>query len=492
MYRAPSRRVQIAKRLTSIFVGILIIVSGVAVLTAITLGYGFNKEKGRLERGGILQVSSKPSGAKLTVNGQPHFPGANTKIVSEAGDYALVIDKDGYRSWQKTVPIQAGNITWVMYPRLIPKKININKIADLSDDLIDGLPSGSSKRYAFLKSSDPLSISIANLDTEEVKFSQVNIPADIYEAPAEEDPNDTFSLELWSGDERLILLKHVYGDKKEEWLLINREKPKESINLTKMLGANLTKVVFGNNSGTQLYSIVDGAIRLVDVSDQTISRPLVEHAHSFSLFEDYVLFVSEPTEQKTQQVGYMRKDFKQPRVVEAVPYDGSHPARFDMGRYYDKYYFLVANGRQATLTRTNTLPHTSDAQIERKIVKNYHLSQPITSAHITDNGQFATIQDGWSFATYNLEINQLSSTQFQPREGQKPQKLRYLDRYLLWAELDGQLRTYEFDGANQNTIMPVVARFGATLSPSGKYIYGVRQIDGEYQLVRAQFLGIKP
>ncbi len=476
------------------FVSSLAVVIGVVILAAITLGYSFNSEEGRLERGGILQINSKPSGAKLTINGQRHPSNTPAKIVSEAGDYALEIEKEGYRTWQKTAPIQAGNITWVMYPRLIPQKISPVRVADLPDTLADGLPSGSSKRYAFLKSADSPATLIANLDSEEVQLKEFTLPPDIYEKPTKDHPKSTFSLKLWSADERLVLLRHVYADNKEEWLLLNRDKPKDSFNITKMFGVAMTDVVFANNSGSQLYAIVDGAVRLIDISSQTISRPLVENAQSYSLSGDYIVFVSKPTKQNKQQLGYMHKEFKEPYIIDTVPYDGSHSAQFDMGKYYDTYYYLVTNGRTATLTRSNALPHTysTEASFKRLAVKTYQLDRPIRVAHITDNGQFATIQDGWSFATYNLEVGQLATTDFQTDTQQKPQKLRYLDRYLLWAERDGYLRTYEFDGANQHSIMPIEARFDATLSPSGKYLYGVRNANDTYQLIRVQLLGIKP
>lgn len=492
MYHAPSRKVQLFKRFVTVIISATIVIAGVSILTAITLGYRFNRENGHIERGGILQLSSKPTGANITVNGQPHPTTTSAKIVSDPGDYALQLERDGYRTWQKTVPIQAGNITWVMYPRLIPQKLPVTNVAELPATLAGALPSGSSKRYAFLQKADTPTISTANLDSEEVKLTSSSIPADVYTQPTAEAPKNVFSLKLWSGDERSMLVRHVFADNQEEWLLVYPEKPEDSINLTKLFGVQLKDVVFGSHNGSRMYALVDGAVRLLDVGNGTISRPLVEKVHDYTLFEDYILFVSQPTEQKTQQVGYTHKDFTQPRVVEAVPYDGEHAAKFDIGKYYDNYYFLITQGKQATLSRSSNLPTNPTAELERKKVKSFELEKPVTTAHITDNGQFATIQDGWSFATFNLEVQQLATTDFQPESAQKAQKLRYLDRYLLWAERDGNLRTFEFDGANQHNIMPVEPQFDATLSPSGKYLYGVRKTDKGYTLSRVQLLDITP
>lgn len=469
----------------------IVVIIGVIILVGITLGYSFNQRKGHLEQGGILQVSSRPAGAKLMINGHPHPSNTPAKIVSEPGDYSLQIERDGYRPWQKTAPIQAGNITWVMYPRLIPRVLTQKKVLELPTTVADGLSSGSSKRYAFLTEPGSADMSIANLDSEDVKLRSVSVPSDIYTTSQDEKPVvGTFKIELWSGDEKQILLSHRYGNNQEEWLLINHEKPEESINLTKKFGVNMTDVIFANNAGSKLYALVDQAVRLIDIDAETLSRPLVEKVHSFSLYADYVLFVSLPTDQKTQQIGYVRKDFKQPRVVEAVPFDGENHAQFSIGKYYDKYYFLITHGKQAVLTQSKELPEKSTTVLNRSKVKTYNLSKPITSARITDNGQFATIQDGWSFATYDLEVNRLATTEFQSDTASKPQELRYLDRYLLWAEKDGYLRTYEFDGANQHNILPMNPEFGATLSPTGKYLYAVQESGTKRHLVRVQLLDI--
>ena len=474
------------------FISAAVVVTGVTILTAITLGYRFSQEGGSIERGGILQVSSQPTGASLSVNGLPHpanLVGTSAKIVSDPGDYALKLELNGYRPWQKTVPIQAGNITWVMYPRLIPESLPVTEVVDLPSTLAGGLPSGSSKRFAFLEKATAPHFVTANLDSEDVQLTKVTIPEDVYTTP--KSGESKFSLELWSGDERWVLVRHVFGDGQEEWLRIGVERPENSVNLTQLFGVEMTEVVFGAHNGSRLYALVDDAVRSLEVGPGTISRPLVQKVESYSLYDDYILFVSQPTEQQTQQVGYTKRDFDQPRVVEAVPYDGENSAKFDVGEYYSNYYFLITQGSNATLTRSTSLPSSPTAKLERQAVKTFELERPITTAHITDNGQFATVQDGWSFATYNLEVRQLATTDFQSETAQKPQKLRYLDRYLLWSERDGNLRTVEFDGANQHNIMPIEARFDATLSPSGKYLYGVQATDdGGYSLSRVQLLDL--
>lgn len=493
MYHMPSRKVRILKRIAVILITWVVVLSGVILLTALTLGYGFNRKEGRVEQNGILQIGTKPSGARITINGSPFSSNTPAKLVSTPGEYELNVTRDGYQPWQKTVPIQAGGITWATYARLVPENLTPQPVADLPPTLAGGLPSGSGKRYAFLTDAHSPALQIAALDSDTVKISKAVLPAEFYEHSPEAREHSRFKLVLWSGNEQKVLLKHTYGaGKTTEWIIVDYENPKKSVNLTKLTGVSLNEVVFANSDGSRLYAMVNDAVRLIDVSDQTISRPLVEKVESFRVFGDgYIVFVTQPNEQHTQQVGYVRRDFKQPRVVEAVPYDGKNPVQFDIGKHYDTYYFLLSTGKKATLSSGKSLSEDATTPLKRKPVTAFELERPITTVNVTDNGQLAMAQDGRSFGTYNLETKRYYATDFKQADTDKPQKLRHLDTYLLWGMYKDSLRTYEFDGANQHDIMKLEATFDATFSPSGKYLYGVQKTEAGYQLARVQFLDLQ-
>lgn len=492
MYHAPPRNVRLRRKIGFLLLTWIIVIGGVILLTALTLGYGFDRENGQLEQSGILQIGSRPGNAKVTLNDQPLSSSTPAKVVSSPGDYAIRLEQSGYRTWQKTVPIKAGGLTWATYPRLIPEDLSSRSVLTLPETLSDALPSPSSKYYAFLPVASDPRITIATINSDKVTESEIKVPSDTVTKPDPQHPNSTYAIELWSGDEQKILLSHTYGaDNTVEWILLDRTNPEESQNLSRLFAVAMKEVTFANDDGSRLYALVDGAVRLLNVSNETLGRPLVEKVAEYELFEDnYIFFVSEPTEQETQQIGYVRDDYKKPRVIDVVPYDGENSALFSVGKFYDKYYFLTAHGKEATLSKSNSLSGDNSTSLKRTLVTSMQLERPITDAHITRGGQFATIQDGRSFTTHNLETGQTTPTELLAAKDGAAQKLRYLETQLLWAEHDGKLRTYEFDGANQHDIMPIEARFSATFSPQGKYLYGVQKSDEGYELVRMQFLDL--
>lgn len=470
------------------------VVVGVAILTATTLGYRFNRSDGSIEQGGILQLGSKPTGASVTINDTPFGSLTTTKLVSQPGDYKVTMDRAGYRQWHKTVPIQSGNITWVTYPRLIPNDLTPQKTISFAGTAKSAVSSGSSKRYAILP--DPVSprAAVAMLDTETVIAQEYTLPDDKYTHASEEHPHSEFTVTKWTSDEKKLLLKHMYGDNQSEWILLNLDRPDESININRTLGLdNIIQPIFSKSDGSEIYALVDGAVRVLDLGKETVSRPLIENAVDFRLWsDDFVLFVAAGDEPHTQNIGYVKKSYKHPHVIKTVPHDGKTNAGFDMGKYYDKYYYLVSYGNQAELFMTSAKPDDSDKEVPLKSQKKFTMQSNITTINVTDSGQFSTVQDGSSFATYNLETNQFHQTPLADGSTPLPQKLEYLDGYLLWGLRDGKLRTYEFDGANQHDIMPLLPELDATLSPSGKYLYAFARDGDNIVLNRVQLLDIKP
>lgn len=488
MYHFPPRNVLIARKLLAWFVSWVAVIVGVVVVTALTLGYGYNENDHRIERGGIMQLDSKPSGASITVNGIPYSSNTPTKLVSSPADYAIKMEKPGYRTWQKTVPIQAGNITWQTYPRLFPQKIESNSVASF-DNLSSALSSSGSKYYAFLEQADSSTITLAPLDSSQIEIRRIVIPTEITETPEADKQSSSFQLFLWSGNQKYLLLKHNYtvNNKKQlDWILVNIADPTASVNINDSYGIQPDDIIFGDNDGGELVVLIDGVVRWVNLGNQTLSRPLVQNVNNLRLYGDkYIFFISNPLPDKTQQIGYVRNGFSQPIMVTTVPYDGSNTGYVDVDQYFDDKYLLVSYGKRADLSIMSGFNGSQNDQIKLKPVASLITPHAVKELDITDNGQYATIQDGYNLAVYDLELNKKYITVI-TSDSAEPQILQHLDTFLYWGHNDGLMRTYEFDGANQHNLMPFNPRFKATFSPSGKYLYSVVNKDGKYHLQRVQ------
>lgn len=467
----------------------IIIAIGVGLLSAWMLGYSFNREQGAIEQGGILQIGTKPSSAKVTINGVSQIRTTNYKYVGPAGDYALELSRAGYRSWQKTVPILPGRITWSTYARLIPEKIEADPVVEVASTLVDAMPSGSGAYYALLHSEEGLpSMSIVRIDGEEVEETPKEIPTNII-SEGDEGAAHSYEIVAWSGDERRILLQHDFGED-TEWIVIDRRNPEDSINASTLLGLNnIEDVMFANNDGRSLYGVVDGGLRVLSLDRGSISRPYASNVESYSMAaSNYITYVTEPNEEGMQDVGYTKTSFDEPVVLRSIESVPGAEVLVTMDDYFDTWHVLIGQGREAVLYSTPRLPSSPKGSIALTHVEDLTLGSQVTDMRFSANGQLAIVEDGYSFAAYNLEIKQTNSTTL---EGvtEHPRMTRHLDSHLLWTDNgEGVMRTYEFDGANQHNLVEAEIKFDATFSPSSKYLYSIRSAEEGFELTRVKFL----
>src|SRR5688572_14698485 len=120
MYRQPSRRKQLTRRVTVYTVMAVAIGLLVTILLFIVLGYQLNRSEGRFEQGGLVQFDSIPGGAAVSIDGTLLGTRTATKSTLSAGNHRFVMTREGYRTWQKTVTLAPGAVLWLNYARLVP------------------------------------------------------------------------------------------------------------------------------------------------------------------------------------------------------------------------------------------------------------------------------------------------------------------------------------------------------------------------------------
>ena len=125
MDKKKSKKIRNARIIaTNIFMTISVIAI-VFVLTLIAMGFTFN-ESGNLEQsGGLVQISSHPSGATVEIDKVTQFSHTEINKMLKAGAHEIKISKPGYDTWETNLEIDAGllnRIEWVrLFPLTLPK-----------------------------------------------------------------------------------------------------------------------------------------------------------------------------------------------------------------------------------------------------------------------------------------------------------------------------------------------------------------------------------
>src|ERR1035437_481705 len=94
------------KLIKRIFVNLFMTLSVIVLVTFVTffmLGFRFDSNNGNLEQNAFLQFSSTPSGATVSIDDIVIGAKTSSKSSVQAGKHTVVMWRDGYQTWQKTV-----------------------------------------------------------------------------------------------------------------------------------------------------------------------------------------------------------------------------------------------------------------------------------------------------------------------------------------------------------------------------------------------------
>lgn len=94
-------------------VTILCVLTATVALFFYAKGYSFNGQNKTLEKTGMISVKSEPDGARVYLDGKLAETTNSSLTNLKGGLYHLKLEKDGYFSWQKDVPVKEEFVTYV-------------------------------------------------------------------------------------------------------------------------------------------------------------------------------------------------------------------------------------------------------------------------------------------------------------------------------------------------------------------------------------------
>jgi hypothetical protein len=454
----------------------------VSLLMLVVLGYSFNQRDGRLEQGSLLQFGSTPNGATVILDELVLGARTNTKATVDAGSHSVDFNLAGYRTWKKTITVEPGQIGWVNYARLVPVTIE-PEVVRTFEVVTSSMASPRDNWILIHEAADQPKFDLANIQGDQVRYTAITLPEDILTVP-DEGKSQSFAIESWSQNEDAVLVRHSYNDGQNEWIYLDRDSPERSININTAFGINASTVVFAGDGDRLMFALTDGSVRRINLDDQTLSRPLASNVAQFSDYDEKMIIYTTTDVDGARFVGYATTDIPQPVVLNQYPADDM-PLFADMETYFNRRYASILHGTQVTVVGGELPTLTNDGKL--KTYASYTIPGGATELQMSRNGRFVVARHADGFSTYDLELKKYdNATWAYKSEAQRP--LQWLDDYILWSDNGGNARIYDFDGANQQNIMPVIEGSAVTLNNNGKYIYGFTQNDKGISLSRAKMI----
>lgn len=489
MYRRPSRKKEIARRTLIYLLMTLTTLVLVGVLMMAVMGYRFNFETRSVEQTGLIQYNSYPRGATISVDGR-NYERTQSKGTVLPGQRQFAMHLKGYETWQKTLDVEPGTVTWLNYVRLVPVEKEIESV-EVMEGVLSVLASPDRRFMAGIKMDAegmPVLLMMDFRNSRQPSVSEYPIDTTTItgfgEGAAEQ--NHRFSVVQWSESSRAVIIKHQYTRdevNQTEWLWVDRESPANIVNLSSFLSLPITRVQSINSREVYLLQS-NGDLRRATVSNGTISRPLLSKVTWFDAYdEDTLAYIGWREDERV--AGVWQTDWSEPTVLASTPESSSQQLNVRVSEYFNKDTAVVSVGQSVTIYR-GSLPATDEAlAVFLQTARPFTFNKPVTNLQISQNGRFVVAEDDGGFISYDLERHQ--SSQAVKRHDGAP--LRWIDTYHPWdIDESGHLVMQEFDGVNAYRLMPVASGYDVLLTQDDRYIYSF--VADEDSVVRLQRLSM--
>jgi len=239
------------KKHINIIIFVTLFISTVSII-AILIARGYNLAGNEIKESGILNIESKPKGAKITINGESKGTTPD-KIELISGKYEIKIAKDGYSQWQKEIHVEPGIVSDLTVS-LFPEDLKLEQITFTNIDKAFFSDTGDIIIYTILEGNNK---GIWETKIEKSIFDIASSPStklsDIEVIPEECLNSSNYDIQFSQTNTKIILSCNL--DTHTLFKLINAQNPSEEpINLNSELGFNPSNINFAYNSDNLLIT----------------------------------------------------------------------------------------------------------------------------------------------------------------------------------------------------------------------------------------------
>jgi len=482
MYRRPQRPRTLIEAVAVYAVMTLAVVSIATFIIFFVMGFRFNADDGRIEQYAFLQFASSPSGATVTVDGKVVGSKTPNKDSVKPGVHNIVMWRDGYETWSKTVNLKAGTLTWLNYTLLIPAKLTVEPVATYQSAYAS-LASPDGHYMLIQPAANAPSYNLVDLSSDSIKTVKLAITKTDYSNSNTKGVSHTFQMIKWDDGGRYILIKHSYASQ-EEWLVLDSQDATLTKNITQLFNIPIADIDFAGTGGNTFYVLNQTDIRKLDLSAGTISKPLISHVTNFNTYQSNIITYTgtSATDVNKQVIGVYRDGENSPHVLRTVT-DKKAILHVATTHYFNENYIIISNGNKVDVLSGSYPNSAAENATSMKVIASFASKQDIQNLSFSPTGEYVLAQSGADFTSYDLEYQtQVSSTIAGTGTASL---LKWLDDNHIWTDRGGNLFVSEFDGTNGHQINPVTVDQDATLIHSGKYIYSINKSVKGYQLQRA-------
>lgn len=446
-----AKKHQSIKVIVSEAIMVLTVAITVIILALVVSGYWLNSNF-QVERNGMLQISSVPTGADVSIDDKDSswIERTNASKILPSGKHTVMVSKEGYDSWSKEINISEGLLYRLHYPRLFLQNRTPEKILDTNGY---SYATVSSDRNSLLLINDTTNWLLVDLRNENPKTTKLDI-ANVISGTSLAEGADVglFTGKIlsadWNYDSNRILFNIMQQDK-SEWVLLDIKDPSKSINITKEFSLNFSNIKILDNAANNLLALSDGNMHRIDVSARSVSAVIASQVSYFDHFHNEVVFSA--TKEDKPYVGYFKIGNEE--ITELL--ETESPAMVAISKFYDTKYISILIGKQLSLYE----------QLDMAKYGEYILTIEPKSLKVGHDGEFLIMNDGRHIASLDMEANKVVEWDI------AGDTFGWIDNDMIYSISDGELIVYDYDGFNRRPLAKNVSSHFPAAITLNKWLY---------------------
>lgn len=451
--------------------GLLTVAVAIATVILVYIGNGFyvDRSTGDLIQNGQFFVNSDPDGATIYLNGRQQRPKTPGRLVVPSGIYNVSIKRDGYRDWQASnVLLEGGTVERLDYARLLPTTLTPTAVQTFANSPY-AVSESTDRHYITLQFSDhPLSVFVMDLTKPESAPMEVILPKTLFSDPAK---IGQLQLTEWADDNKHFIIKNMVDGVAQEFIIVNRENPDQSVNLTRELHLGVTEVTLHDRAYDNYY-VFDAAAKTlstVDLSDKNLKVKINDVVYYKTYGSDYILYITAaaPADKGKMQARLdvdgksylMREVPESPAYLLAIAKLGNAPVlaigvqnENKVTILRDPLTYLKANPRQLLPLPTTVLQVKSPTEVS--------FSTDVTTA---------MARGGQNFASHNFDLDKTSKFVLPAPTSNTP--IQWVDGKHMTAVSGGAVQMFDFSGENLQKMVPSLENLGVFFDNSYQSTY---------------------
>jgi PEGA domain len=429
----------------------IVVLTGTYFLALAANGLFYDTKTHSVIKNGLIFVDAKPDTATVYVNGRKQGE-TDARMVLPEGVYKIEVKRDGYRDWVKTVNLEGGSIERLVYPYLFA-----SSLTNATSKAYASAPAFSTqspdRRWVIIQQPNQLgSFDLVDLASQPTPIATISLPEDVLVAK----PSDAgLSLVEWSTDNRHVLLKRAFQGG-QEYLMLDRETPSLSTNVTASLGGvQFDSITLRDKKFDQFYvhSAATGILSVVDTKTKQpvaiLNKVLAFKPHG----SDVVTYVtSDEASAPDKVVLAIREDGKNYKIRE-MAVAASYP--LDIARF-DNHWYVAAAAIAEAKTYIYKDPVAGVQRSKETALTPIVMKQDATKfVSFSQNARFIASQSEDRMALYDLETERMHRYALPFKS---VAKLQWMDGHRLYGYREATIVVFDFDGSNRQDLFTADAK----------------------------------